>query len=160
MRKILFTFLFLITGSIFLSAQEIERIDAAQLQKLTEVKDNRLHVVNFWATWCSPCVKEIPGFKKASEAYPADKVDFLFVSLDFPSTAEKNLVPFIKDHNLNSRVVLMTGQNADSWIRMIDRDWQGDIPATLIYRTSDDLRVFHAGELNYDELKNMINNHL
>ncbi len=159
-RKIIVLFL-LLSGSIFpVVAQQVEKINTSMLQKLVTVNDNKLHVVNFWATWCSPCVKELPGFEKLISEYPTDKVDFLFVSLDFPSSEETSLIPFIKGKMIEQKVVLMTGNNADQWIRMIDKDWQGNLPATLLYRTSDHTRVFHDGALEYAELKTMIDSHL
>ncbi len=141
-------------------AQQVEKIDTASLRKLVNIHDNKLHIINFWATWCSPCVSELPHFEKIMGEYPENKVDFLFISLDFPSTVQKSLIPFINGRPMQSRVVLMSLNDADAWINMIDKYWQGDIPATLVYRTSDNTRLFHAGAMDYNELKTIINNHL
>ncbi len=159
MRRFILTVLMIAyIGGFSVGAQEIRKIDAAGLKDLITRDDDKVHVVNFWATWCSPCVKEIPQFEKAMGEYSNGKVDFLFISLDFPSSVQKSLIPFLEDRKIRPDVVLMTDQDADQWIRMVDKNWQGDLPATLIYRTSDKTRVFHPGPLDYTQLKTMINN--
>ena len=160
MLKIIFLVFLAFSVKAFPQGQEVKKINATDLKGLLHVNDHRLHVVNFWATWCSPCVKELTGFEKAMEEYPANKVSFLFVSLDFPSSYEKTLIPFIENRKIKSKVVLMTEQDADSWIRMVNENWQGNIPATLIYNASSKKRIFHSSPLDYDELKTLIEDNL
>ena len=65
--------------------------------------DDKVHVVNFWATWCAPCVKELPYFEKINKVYKAKGVELLLVSLDFPRKYETKLKPFLKERQLKSR---------------------------------------------------------
>ena len=115
-------------------------------------KDNdTTYVVNLWATWCVPCVEELPNFEKLNATYKDKKVKVLLVSIDFPKMAESKLLPFIKEKNLKSNVVLLNDPDANSWINKVDSTWSGAIPATVIYKK--DKRQFYEKSFTYDELE-------
>lgn len=143
-----------------LRSQDITEFDADKLEQLLKIRDGKLHVINFWATWCGPCVTELPHFEKLMDEYPEDQVVFHFISLDFASSVKTSLIPFIEDRRMKSNVVLMTDTDYDRWIRMVDSDWKGNIPATLVLDGKSGSKEFHSGTLNYESLKDMINNHL
>lgn len=115
------------------SGQGLKRISKAELATILENPSDKLHVLNFWATWCGPCVSELPDFQKVILESDTSKIDFLFISLDFPSNAEQKLPPFLKKNNYNFKVVLMNETDYNSWIDLVDQDWQGSIPATLFF---------------------------
>ncbi len=112
------------------------------------------YIVNFWATWCAPCVKEIPDFEQIYAKYKDDKVKLLFVSLDFPNQLETRVIPFIDRMDMQAQVVLLDDTRANRWIPLVDENWSGAIPATLIY--NQDFREFYAREFTYDELEEII----
>ncbi|MFC6096248.1 TlpA disulfide reductase family protein [Flavobacterium qiangtangense] len=115
-------------------------------------KDNdTTYVVNFWATWCVPCVEELPNFEKLNATYKDKKVKVLLVSIDFPKMAESKLLPFIKEKNLKSDVVLLNDPDANSWINKVDSTWSGAIPATVIYKK--DKHQFYEKSFTYEELE-------
>ncbi|MGB1283784.1 MAG: TlpA disulfide reductase family protein, partial [Polaribacter sp.] len=101
-----------------------------ELKPLLHKDDGKIYVVNFWATWCAPCVKELPYFEKLKEVYQDKNVEVLLVSLDFPKQIEERLIPFINKKKLKSKVVLLNDSNEDIWIKAIDSTWSGAIPAT------------------------------
>lgn len=113
-------------------------------------KNDTIYVINFWATWCKPCVKELPAFEKLREQYSGEKVKVVLASLDFPEKIEKQVVPFIKKHNLQSEVVLLDDPDSNSWIPQVSQDWSGAIPATIIYNQQE--RKFYERSFTYDEL--------
>src|SRR5262245_56135521 len=76
------------------------------LEKFWQDNDSVL-VINFWATWCKPCVKELPNFEAAREEYKGKPVKFLLVSLDFKRELDARVIPFVKTKNLLSPVVLL-----------------------------------------------------
>ncbi len=119
-----------------------------------EKETDSLYVVNFWATWCAPCVKEIPDFEKLYAKYKTDKVKLLFVSLDFPNQLETRVIPFIDRMDMKAQVVLLDDTRANRWIPLVDENWTGAIPATLIY--NQDFREFYAREFTFDELEEII----
>ncbi|QXP62819.1 TlpA family protein disulfide reductase [Polaribacter sp. R2A056_3_33] len=122
-----------------------------ELKPLLEKNDGKTYVVNFWATWCAPCVKELPAFEKLNKEYAAKNVEVILVSLDFPKQVDKRLIPFINKHNLQSKVVLLNDINEDVWIKAIDSTWSGAIPATLIYNANG--RTFYEQSFDYEELE-------
>ncbi|WP_165732624.1 TlpA disulfide reductase family protein [Polaribacter sp. 20A6] len=122
-----------------------------ELKPLLEKNDGKTYVVNFWATWCAPCVKELPAFEKLNKEYAAKNVEVILVSLDFPKQVDKRLIPFINKHNLQSKVVLLNDINEDVWIKAIDSTWSGAIPATLIYNAKG--RTFYEKSFDYEELE-------
>jgi thiol-disulfide isomerase/thioredoxin len=123
-----------------------------ELKPLLNRKDNKTYVINFWATWCAPCVKELPAFAKLKEQYADKNVEVLLVSLDFPKQKEKKLIPFINKKKIQSKVLLLDDVNEDYWIKQIDDQWSGAIPATLIYNANS--RKFYEQSFDYTTLEN------
>lgn len=140
-----------------LEGQKIEYIKIPELEKILKNPENKLFVVNFWATWCAPCVSEIPNFEKAAKDYDPARVRFILVSLDFPSQIEKQLIPFLKKNKITLDIAVMTDIDYNGWIDKVDPAWQGDIPATLFFNNSKKTRYFHTGEVTEPELKKYIN---
>ncbi len=112
------------------------------------------YLVNFWASWCSPCVEELPAFERIGEEYGHLKVKVLLVSLDFPKQIESKLVPFLEQNQIQSEVLVLNDPDANKWIDRVDPSWSGSLPATLIYHKSD--RTFREGAYNYEELKSIV----
>jgi thiol-disulfide isomerase/thioredoxin len=159
--RILFVIVLSFIGlSVELQGQKIEYIKIPDLEKILGSADNKLYVLNFWATWCAPCVSEMPGFEKVSKDYSHEKVKFILVSLDFPSQIQQQLIPFLKKNNITLDVAVMTDLDYNKWIDKVDSQWQGDIPATLFFNNSRKTRFFHSGELGEPELRKYINSFL
>ncbi|MCU0410361.1 MAG: TlpA family protein disulfide reductase [Bacteroidales bacterium] len=137
-------------------AQEIERIGIPELEKILSASDDRLYVVNFWATWCAPCVKELPHFEKISAEYEPEKVKFILISLDFPSQIDKQLIPFLKKNKITLPVSVMTNLDYNEWIDKVDSSWQGNIPATLLFNNAAGRRLFIPDEVEETELRKAI----
>ncbi|MEZ4777760.1 MAG: redoxin domain-containing protein [Flavobacteriaceae bacterium] len=118
-------------------------------------KTNGIYVINFWATWCKPCVKELPAFEKLNENYKDKGVQVVLVSLDFPDKVETGVIPFIEKHQLMSDVILLDDPDANSWIPKISEDWSGAIPATVLVK--DGKKVFFEKSFTYEELETELN---
>lgn len=122
-------------------------------------KDNdTLYVINFWASWCKPCIEELPYFEIVNKEYSSKKVKVLLVSLDFEEKIEKQLKPLIQKKNLQSEVIVLDDPDANSWIAQVDKSWGGAIPATYIYRGKN--KGFYEDPFTLEELKTTINKHL
>jgi thiol-disulfide isomerase/thioredoxin len=122
-----------------------------ELKPFLEKKDENIYIVNFWATWCAPCVKELPYFEKIKQDYASKNVEVLLVSLDFPKQVNKKLIPFINKHQIQSEVVLLDDVNEDFWIKAIDESWSGALPATIIYSKNN--RKFYEQSFDYKTLE-------
>ncbi|MFL1013492.1 TlpA family protein disulfide reductase [Flavisericum labens] len=134
---------------------DLEVYDFEGFEKFLNRHDGNTYVVNFWATWCAPCVKELPYFEKLNAEYRNEKVEVLLVSLDFPHLYEKKLMPFIRENKLQSRVVALDDPDMNSWIPKVSENWSGSIPATIIYK--NDTREFYEQSFTYEELKEKLN---
>jgi thiol-disulfide isomerase/thioredoxin len=111
-------------------------------------------VINFWATWCIPCVKELAHFEKLQADFVKKKVKVLLVSVDFKSKLQSSVLPFIKKHQLKNEVFLLDEPDQQVYIDRVDPSWSGTIPATLFI--NKDKRVFLEQEFTYGQLVNQI----
>jgi thiol-disulfide isomerase/thioredoxin len=145
---------FLFLSFTELSGQSIQHIDGEGIAVLSSLSDDTTYVLNFWATWCSPCVKEIAIFEKLHKdnTYPELKV--ILISLDFVNQLERRVIPFLEEKGISAEVRIMTNTDYNAWIDRVDPSWTGAIPATLIYNR--DHRVFLEKELTYNELVKQI----
>lgn len=109
---------------------EIPVLNFEQFEKYLQIEDDNIHVVNFWATWCAPCVKELPYFEAVNAEYKDKNVKVLLVSLDFNL---KKLNSFLTKNELKSEKVLLDDPDQNAWIPKVSKDWSGAIPATVIY---------------------------
>jgi thiol-disulfide isomerase/thioredoxin len=116
------------------------------------------YLVNFWASWCTPCVKELPAIERIGREYRDQKLKVLLVSLDFPGQVETRLMPFLEKNGIRSEVLVLNDPDANRWIDKVDPAWTGSIPATLIYNRED--RIFHEGTYSYEDLKKIVEQNL
>lgn len=145
------TDVYLVEDKHFQNEIELNILDFNELEPFLNKQNNIVYVINFWATWCAPCVKELPVFEKIQEEYKSKNVKVILVSLDFPKQYESKLIPFIKDNNLKSQIIVLDDTESNTWIPKVSKEWSGAIPATLIY--SKDKRKFYEKSFNYNELK-------
>jgi len=125
-----------------------------ELSQILSTSNDTTFVVNFWATWCIPCVKELPEFDKLKNHYLNKKLKILLISLDFKKDLYSRLIPFLKNKNIHHQVYLFSEADPNSWIPKIDPDWSGAIPATLIFNKSK--RVFRESSITFDELNAIV----
>ena len=155
-RNLSFLFLFYALIPAGISGQAFDRIKVMELDSILNNQENKLYVINLWASWCAPCVSELPVFENTSVDYDTSKVTFVLVSLDFPSQIEYQLIPFLKKNNITLDVLVMMDLDYNSWINKIDSGWQGTIPATLLFNNTSKQRYFHSGEISESELRRQI----
>lgn len=132
----------------------IKSFDFESFSPYLDKVNDTTYVINFWASWCKPCVKEIGYFEQIHKKYSGQKVKVLLVSLDFRNQVETKLVPFIKQRNLTAEVILLNDPDANSWIGKVDENWTGSIPATLVY--NKDKRTFYEKAFTYEELETIV----
>lgn len=144
-------FLLFVLFPLLLSAQTVPSLNYNELKPLLNQEGDKIYVVNFWATWCAPCIKELPYFEVLNQR---EDVEVLLVSLDFPKHKESRLLPFIKKNKLQSKVVLLDDADENYWINDIHPSWSGAIPATIIY--NNDKRDFYEQSFTQNELLNLV----
>jgi len=136
-------------------AQELLRFDQFDdFEKTILKEDNNVYVINFWATWCAPCVKELPYFEKLHLENKNVKV--ILVSLDSKKDIEKKLIPFIQKKKITAQVVSLSDHNYNNWLDRIDKGWSGSIPATFIFSAGRKQFAEHEFE-SFAELNEYVN---
>ncbi len=130
-----------------------EKFDA--LAPLLTQNNDTTYVINFWATWCKPCVQEMPYFEQLHQEYQGKKVKVILVSLDFSRQLESKLLPFVTDRKLQPEVVALTDSNYNAWIDMVTPEWSGAIPITIV-RKGDQKHLILQELEDYEELDTIV----
>ncbi len=143
-----------------LLGQEVDMVKIPDVMKRIGIVDDSVLVLNFWATWCQPCVQELPDFIRMEKDLKNQKVKFIYLSLDFKKDRNTRLKEFIINKKIDSEIFLLDEPDYNSWIDIIHPSWQGSIPATLIVNRKNQEQIFHEGILSYEELKDLIKNYI
>lgn len=136
-------------------AQQAELIKLSQLQTLIEEKSDHIKVINFWATWCAPCVKELPLFESLNQNRKDAKVILVSMDIDLDPNPEK-VYKFVARKKVQSQVVILDERDPNSWINKIDKNWSGALPSTLFVNTSNGKRKFVEKEMHAGDLEKFI----
>ncbi len=153
-----FISIFILTAGIFIAKAQEKQVDVVSFEHFKSVlqkENDTLYLINFWATWCKPCVAELPYFEQINQEYSDKKLKVILVSLDFTDELETRLLPFLETRNIQSKVFLLNESNPNSYIDQINPQWSGAIPATLIYKGKD--KFFYEQNFTYQELVSIIN---
>lgn len=149
-------FLFISCINLRTNAQSIEVVKWDYIENLMNQKSDTLYVINFWATWCAPCVKELPYFDRLATESKSAKLKVILISLDFKKQLESRIKPFVKEKNIQSIVVVLDEPNYNSWIDKVNPEWSGAIPATLIVGGTTATPLFFEKEFIFTELNEIV----
>ncbi|HMO60868.1 MAG TPA: TlpA disulfide reductase family protein [Ferruginibacter sp.] len=105
-----------------------------------------VYVVNFWGTFCKPCVAELPFIQSIIEKYVAEKVQLLLVSLDLKAYYPAKIKQFAKERQVKAPIVWLNETDADYFCNAIDTKWSGSIPATIFVNSRTGYRRFYEEE--------------
>lgn len=154
MKHFYFITFFLIVSQIATAQKPLVFDKFDDFEKAILKKDDKIYVINFWATWCAPCVKELPYFEKLH--LENKNVEVILVSLDSGKDLEKKLIPFIAKKKITADVILLSDKDYNTWLNKIDPNWSGSIPATLLI--SGNQKLFAEREFESStELNDYIN---
>ncbi len=150
MRSVLFILLHIALAFTAFAQQ----INKAKIEDITAYIQKTGHplIINFWATWCKPCVEEIPLLQQTVQQNKSAKVELVLVSLDFPEAYPNDILDFIKKKNINATFFWLDETDADHFCPAIDKQWQGSIPATLIINSKNSYRKFFEKKISTKEL--------
>jgi thiol-disulfide isomerase/thioredoxin len=151
--KVLIVLLTLLPSISLCQNVKVVKFDAVQ-KLLDGPPDKKIQVINFWATWCAPCVKELPYFE-ALQKGQLEKISITLISLDFADKVDK-VNAFIKRKGITSPVLLLDEVDYNSWIDNVDKNWSGAIPATLFINPLNGKRKFIEKELEDGDLEKML----
>lgn len=160
MKRILFTLMLaglMLTGNPLNAQQVVRVVNYDQLDPIIHRQDSVLYVVNFWATWCAPCVKELPEFMEVNKMmHGQQNFKMILVSLDNAKQMDTKVRPFLKVNGIPTDVYLLDdNKRMNYWIGQIYNDWSGTIPATALIRNGK-VVFFKEEQLNKEELQKAI----
>jgi len=138
----------------FSFTQEINRIsDTSDFSKIKNESKDKVLLINFWATWCRPCVEEFPGLLKLHNEYGGKGLNIVFVSLDFKEDIDSKLKPFLIKNGVDFPTYHLDINNADkteSIMQFFEKTWSGGIPATFIFNKSGEMKLYILGGEEYE----------
>ncbi|HET9055993.1 MAG TPA: TlpA disulfide reductase family protein [Chitinophagaceae bacterium] len=145
---LLIVFLLSVSGQ----AQSIKKWKYADLEQFINQSKTPI-VINFWATFCKPCVEEIPYFQKLVSQLQDKKVKLLLASIDFPEYFPEKIEAFAKKNGFTAEIVWMDEDDPGQFCPKIDANWSGVLPATLFINKKMNYRSFHSKQLSEVEMK-------
>ena len=142
-----------------LQAQTVHSMSVEAFENQIPYESDTLYVLNFWATWCGPCVKELPHFVELDSVHKDKPVKVVLVSLDFAGQEEGQLIPFLKKRNISTEVWFLTdahGRSSKGWIDRVAPQWSGAIPATILVGGGQELFEFKEETFDHEGLFNWV----
>jgi thiol-disulfide isomerase/thioredoxin len=152
--KKMFLIVALVAATTLVNAQEIKKVKATEVVTMIEKSTNPL-IINFWATWCPPCVRELNYFEKVINKFKDKNVELVLISLDYPEDYEK-IISFVKAKGYKAKVDWLDEQETSVIQSKIDEGFEGVIPASLFVNKATNYRKFHSGQLTESGLKKEI----
>lgn len=137
------------------NAQTAVSIKIHQLDSLIKSSKKPL-VVNFWATFCEPCIKELPYFESILLNEYKGKVDFVLVSLDLPSYYPEKVDNFIAKRKIRATTYWLNETDANLFCPVIDKNWSGSIPATLFVNNASGYKSFIEAQISKEDLRKKV----
>ncbi|PLK46071.1 TlpA disulfide reductase family protein [Emticicia sp. TH156] len=147
-------FILLFYSGYFATDQQVKVIKYPALDKLINQTKDSVLVVNFWATWCKPCVEELPHFEKVSAQYKNKSVKVVLINLDAVADLNKKVKPFVAKNKLRATTIyLLDEPDYNSWIDKVSTDWSGSLPFTLIVSPENKSRKSFEQPLTQNQLE-------
>ncbi|MEM1268468.1 MAG: TlpA disulfide reductase family protein [Bacteroidota bacterium] len=137
-------------GKVEVELPELKPVTHNELLADLEALEGEVIVMNFWATWCAPCIKEFPDFMRIGKEFDDQGVELVFVSADFEQDVDIAR-QFLAEQGVTWTTYLKTGRD-NPFINGINQEWSGALPATMIYDRAGTLVSFWEGSTTYQEL--------
>jgi thiol-disulfide isomerase/thioredoxin len=151
--------LLLCGGSVVRAQDPVQKIKVTELQDYIARSDHPL-IVNFWATFCVPCNKEIPYFQSTAARYKDQGVELILVSLDLPDYFPTRIGDFVRKQGYTAKILWLNETDADYFCPKVDPHWSGGIPSSLFIDNKTHYRRFFDRQLTEPqvdlEIKKMI----
>ena len=133
-------------------SQQIKKVKIADVLRMSDTSSVPV-VINFFATWCKPCVQELPWFEKTVPNYKGKEVKLILVSLDYADDYPKNIASFARKNNIISQVVWLDESDPNTFCPKVDKRWEGTIPVSLMINKSTNFRAFYNHQLPEEQLR-------
>ncbi|HXB93540.1 MAG TPA: TlpA disulfide reductase family protein [Puia sp.] len=145
-------YLFLLLAGLTANGQTVRKIKITDLEQAIAQSDHPM-IINFWATFCVPCCKEIPYFQTTVARYAGQKVELILVSLDLPDYYPARIAGFAQSRGFTSRILWLDETNADYFCPKVDPRWTGGIPCSLFINNKTHYRRFFDRQLTEPQVE-------
>jgi thiol-disulfide isomerase/thioredoxin len=137
-------------NSVFAQSPKLQVLTINELKQRIQQGADTAYVINFWATWCKPCVEEMPILESIKAFHKGKPVKVILLSLDFTDQIETRLIPFIHQNALKNEIIVLAEDNPNNWIPMVNSSWSGVIPACwFIFKGRE---KFHEGQITLKQI--------
>ena len=150
--KRLFVLIVSLFATLICFSQRVGSVKIMELEKIIAESKTPL-IINFWATWCKPCIEELPYFEDEVTKYRKDSVELLLVSLDFKEAFPQAISTFAEKRKVKGQIFWLDETNADYFCPLVSPDWSGSIPATLFVNKKNGYRKFYEKKLSAAEIE-------
>lgn len=155
-------FVMIMVFCFFAAVQNITSQELKPLSNINEVKSvyeaakDKVMLVNFWATWCKPCVKEFPELVKLYSNFKDKGFELVLISLDDLTDIDTKLLPFLRKNGVDFTTYYSTFSKPEDLMEFVDKNWQGAIPSTYIYDKEGNLKKSILGNRTYEQFEKEI----
>lgn len=156
LKTAILIFCFVFTSGATLRAQGVQSMSYEEIKKRLSNGKDTLYIVNFWATWCKPCVEELPEFEQFSDIQFQLPVKVLLISLDFKKKLNSTLIPFVEKRKLKSEVIWLNEPKYEAIIDKVSVEWSGALPATLFSTKNNERVLFHEGTMTKSDIEQFL----
>jgi thiol-disulfide isomerase/thioredoxin len=134
----------------------LEKVDVAGIKALRANADSgKLRLVNFWATWCGPCVSEFDELIEQNLRFRHRGFEMVTVAAQFPDE-EAKVLKFLQDHKSSGRNLLFGENDKYAYIEAFDKEWNGELPFTLLIDEKGNVLYRESGSINFLALRRAI----
>ncbi|RYU94588.1 TlpA family protein disulfide reductase [Emticicia agri] len=156
-KQLIVLFSFFLCLGYTAMGQNVQVIKYPALEKMFKQSKDTVLIVNFWATWCKPCIEELPYFENISKKYEGTKVKVVLINLDVVKDLTTKVKPFVGKNNIRSSdIYLLDEPDYNSWIDKVSADWSGSLPFTLIVGSDNKIRKTFEEPLTESQLEKEI----
>ena len=138
------------------AAAAAELIDPAGLRKLLEAQRGKVVVLNLWATWCVPCLREIPDLVALERELAPRGVTLLGLSMDEPSALAAQVEPFRRKHFPAFRTWLRASEDMDALVSVVDPAWNEILPTTYLLGRDGKVAKKIQGKRTLEQFRELI----
>ncbi|MGB7582508.1 MAG: redoxin domain-containing protein [Sedimentisphaerales bacterium] len=136
-------------------AVEVNLTDANGVREIMKNNSGKLRLVNIWATWCGPCVIEMPELVNINRMYRGRAFEMVTIGGDMPSKKD-DVIKFLKDKQVSCTNYLFNSDDRTELSGVIDKKWEGGIPYTVIIKPGGEIIYRHTGAIEPLEVKKAI----
>jgi thiol-disulfide isomerase/thioredoxin len=137
----------------------LEYLDTAGAAELAKNPTNKLTVINLWATWCGPCIAELPEFVTMNRMYRGRPFRLVTISLDDPEKRDEAR-RVLTDHHVAVKNYILTTKDRDAFADSLDKEWPGPLPYTMIVAPGGKVLFRKVGQIDPLEVKRAIVSYL